>query len=484
MKKNKIALKLSMNFAVALLTFSLIIGGIFLFLFRNYTVELHKNQLLNYAESLSNALSLEGNYGKGRGMAGNGAYLRFIVDIANTDVWIVDENMELTTVGKGQNSMNAKYNLSDLPPNAGELISEVLVGNTAFSEGFSETLTQPTLTVGTPIKNQNGDIIGALLLHSPIDGTTAAVKNGLSILVASILLALVVTSILSVLLSYSFTKPLNKMKLAASQLSHGDYTARSNVDQNDEIGELAHTIDLLAIRLYEASKESGKLEKLRRDFVANISHELRTPITVIRGSLEALNDKIVSSPEKVEEYYIQMLNEAKFLERLVGDLLDLSRLQNTDFIIDKTDLNINDVLSDVLRSASQIAKKKNIQIETKIPNSLIPIQGDYGRLRQMFLIILDNAIKFSPQNGMVSIMITENDVSISDNGPGIDEEHLPYIFDRFYKTQGEDNKSGTGLGLAIAKQIADRHDIQLTAQNHPDGGAKFVCKLPSLLKDN
>lgn len=478
MKKSKIGIKLSINFAIALLTFSLIIGGIFLFLFRNYTVELNKSELLNYAESLSKALSGEENYGIGRGKGGNGAYLRFIVDIADTDVWLVDENMDLTTAGNGQGMMNGKYNLTDLPPNAGELISEVLQGETAFSEGFSETLTQPTLTLGTPLKNGNGQIIGALLLHSPIEGTTKAISNGLSILVASILLALAITSILSILLSYSFTKPLNKMKNTALQLSNGDYTAKSGVNQNDEIGELANTIDLLAMRLDRASKESEKLEKLRRDFVANISHELKTPITVIRGSLEALYDKVVADPKKIEEYQIQMLKEAKFLERLVGDLLDLSKLQNTDFIIDKTDVNINDVMMDVIRSGYQLAKKKNIRIDSSLPNEFISIQGDYGRLRQMFLILMDNAIKFSFQDGVVEIKVTKDEVSIRDHGPGIDEGHLPYIFDRFYKTQGEENKSGTGLGLAIAKQIGERHSIKLTAQNHPHGGALFICKIP------
>ncbi len=268
------------------------------------------------------------------------------------------------------------------------------------------------------------------------------------------------------------------MKNTALQLSNGDYTAKSGVNQNDEIGELANTIDLLAMRLDRASKESEKLEKLRRDFVANISHELKTPITVIRGSLEALYDKVVADPKKIEEYQIQMLKEAKFLERLVGDLLDLSKLQNTDFIIDKTDVNINDVMMDVIRSGYQLAKKKNIRIDSSLPNEFISIQGDYGRLRQMFLILMDNAIKFSFQDGVVEIKVTKDEVSIRDHGPGIDEGHLPYIFDRFYKTQGEENKSGTGLGLAIAKQIGERHSIKLTAQNHPHGGALFICKIP------
>lgn len=478
MRKGKIALKLSLNFAVALVAFSVIIGGIFLVLFRNYNLDIHKNELLNYAQSLSRALSSEESSGPGKGVTGYRLYLRFIVDVLDADVWIVDERMNLAAVGRGQGMMNGRFKLRDLPPNAGNLIAEVFLGKTAFSEGFSETLTQPTLTVGTPIMGENGKIKGAVLLHSPIQGTAAAVNKGLSILGASILLALVITALLSVVLSYSFTRPLYRMEAAALRLSQGDYSAQCGVSQDDEIGQLAGTIDILALRLEEASKESEKLEQLRRDFVANISHELRTPVTVIRGSLEALNEKVVTHPQKVEEYHSQMLKEARSLERLVGDLLDLSRLQNASFAMDMTSVNISDMLSDVMHSAYQLAKEKNIEIKEDVPDASLSLQGDYGRLRQMFLILMDNAIKFSPPNGLVDISVTEHQVSIRDRGPGIDEIQLPYIFDRFYKTLSQDNKEGTGLGLAIAKQIAERHNIVMTAENHPGGGAQFVCKLP------
>lgn len=131
--------------------------------------------------------------------------------------------------------------------------------------------------------------------------------------------------------SWKFTKPLNKMRLVAEKMSEHDYTERCNIDQKDEIGQLAQTLDGLGERLLEADQASKKLEQLRRDFIANISHELRTPVTVIRGSLEALCDRIVTEPQEVEDYHRQMLAETLFLQRLINDLLDLSRLQNTDF---------------------------------------------------------------------------------------------------------------------------------------------------------
>lgn len=476
MLNNKIALKLSLSFALALIIFSIIISGVFLVLFKQYTVDLHKTQLQNYAQSLAQSLSSGKRY---NGM-GYGAHLYFSSEIMGYNVWIVDENMNVITPRNMQHHkmMHANYTFSELPPNASEVIREVFQDKTVFSEGFSDVLSQLTLTVGVPIKDANGKVWGAVLLHSPVEGTTDGIYQGLMILGISIILALIIVLALAILFSYFFTKPLTKMKSVAMQLAEGNYQAKCNIKQKDEVGELANVMDLLAGRLDEASKESLKLEQMRKDFVSNISHELRTPVTVIRGSLEALCDKIITDPNQIDEYHLQMLNEAKFLQRLVGDLLDLSRLQNPDFAIEKQELNLNDVISDVIRSARQIAKNKNININIDLENPNLKISGDYGRLRQMFLIILDNAIKFSFENNKVDVLVKNDTIIIRDYGIGINEKDLPHIFDRFYKTHGEHNKVGTGLGLAIAKQIAERHNIELIAQNNFDGGAKFIFKIP------
>ena len=476
MLNNKIALKLSLSFALALIIFSIIISGVFLVLFKQYTVDLHKTQLQNYAQSLAQSLSSGRRY---NGM-GYGAHLYFSSEIMGYNFWIVDENMNVITPRNMQHHkmMHANYTFSELPPNASEVIREVFQDKTVFSEGFSDVLSQLTLTVGVPIKDANGKVWGAVLLHSPVEGTTDGIYQGLMILGISIILALIIVLALAILFSYFFTKPLTKMKSVAMQLAEGNYQAKCNIKQKDEVGELANVMDLLAGRLDEASKESLKLEQMRKDFVSNISHELRTPVTVIRGSLEALCDKIITDPKQIDEYHLQMLNEAKFLQRLVGDLLDLSRLQNPDFAIEKQELNLNDVISDVVRSARQIAKNKNININIDLENPNLKISGDYGRLRQMFLIILDNAIKFSFENNKVDVLVKNDTIIIRDYGIGINEKDLPHIFDRFYKTHGEHNKVGTGLGLAIAKQIAERHNIELIAQNNFDGGAKFIFKIP------
>ncbi len=481
--RNKIAFRLMLYFSAAVLLFSVVIGFVFVSLFRSYTIKNTKAELEKRAVTIADTLSglhigssgSAGGAGSGqyKGMYGEmgggyGAYLRFIDDIAMSDVWIVDENLQLITSGPS----GTTYNYAELPKDAETVVKNVFSGSTTFSEGFSDLLKTPTLTVGTPIRS-SGQIVGALLLHTSVDGITDATAQGVKILAISILAALLFSLILSIFLSFSFTNPLNKMKRSAISLADGNYGTKTEVKQNDEIGELASAIDVLSIRLDEARKESEKLEKLRREFVANVSHELKTPVTVLRGSLEAICDGVVTEPEQVESYHRNMLKETIYLQRLVSDLLDLSRLQNTDFKIEMQELNIVDVLSDAVRSAGQMALKKEISVNEIFNGQSLAMIGDYGRLRQMFLIILDNAVKFSPKGGIVTVTFDGNSISIRDNGPGIPENDLPYIFDRFYKARSEENKSGSGLGLAIAKQIADRHNIKISVISKINEGTEF-----------
>lgn len=479
---NKIAVRLTVYFSVVLLLFAIFVGGMFAHLFEKHTVELHQNEMQVRAEHLAsmaaNAVSgqetSKGRMGMGMGMhhGGNMDYMRLLAMDDFGDAWIVDENMNLLMP---QGHMR-QYAYRDLPPEAEQVVAEAFQGKAAFSRSFSSLMGLPTMTIGVPIYTPAGKIMGVVLLHSAIDGINAATRSGIFILLASMTAAMLLAFSLAVVFSYAFTRPLKRMNTMAAALAEGDYTSRTGVKSADEIGDLAATLDILSQQLLAASLEREKLETMRKTFIANISHELRTPVTVLRGSLEALCDKVVEKPEEVLQYQKEMLTESIYLQRLVDDLLELSRLQNPEFRMEYQKTDLCQVIRDAARLGRRLAREKNIELQTEIVPETFFLQGDYARLRQLLIILLDNAVKFSTGK-RVRLVFEASTIRVANEGPPIAPEELPYLFERFYKNRDEGNRQGTGLGLAIARQIAGRHEIGIEVAC-ADGTTNFLLHLP------
>lgn len=371
-----------------------------------------------------------------------------------------------------------------LPSTALALVDEVFEGEVAFSEGFSPLLEDTSITVGAPVLSSEGAVIAAVLLHDYIANMQTAVRSGFSTL--GISLTLIAAVGIAVLLVKRFIQPLKRMEETTQQLADNHYEAHTGISQNDEMGSLAANIDILADKLAEAAQESAKLDKMRKDFITSISHEFRTPVTVIRGSLEALNDHVVEDPAKIDEYHQQMLTESIHLERMINDLLELSRLQNPDYQMEMSSLNFVDVVENAIRSVRYIAREKWITLTFTKELVAFMLMGDYTRLRQMLLAVMENAVKFSAEKSEIRITLTASGedcrLAVTDNGPGISEKDQPYIFEKFFKSNEESNKKGTGLGLAVAKQIADRHGIVLSVESKPGKGSTFLFDLKSQKK--
>ena len=409
--------------------------------------------------------------------------MRMIEDIAMGEVWIVDA--KTGNIVQGRNEKGQPFSYLKLPPNAEATIKKAISGEATTTENFNDYLNENSITVAVPIKN--GETIeGVVLLHSPVKYMSSALKSGIYTLVFSILAALILAGISAVWLSISFTKPLNKIRNTTTELAKGNYEATTQVNQNDEIGDLAKSIDKLALQLDKSSKESERFEKMRQNFIANISHELRTPITVIRGSIEAICDGIIKDPEQLKDYNEQILSDSIHLQRLVNDLIDLTKLQNTDFSIDKSTINLFEIINDAVRSMKQISTKKGVKINFSAENTIEEDRylfiGDYQRIRQMIIIVLDNAIKFSNENQEVEILLKKEnnkyELKICDSGRGIDSKNIGEIFNRYHKSNTEENKNGMGLGLAIAKEIAIRHNIEIMVESEPYIKTVFTFLIP------
>ena len=517
--KNKIAIKLTLYFSCVLLLFALIIGGVFYQFFKQHTIEIKEKEMRVRANKIAaeigdNMDNLERRFGT---EISKSRFVTLLDRVSPEIVWVVDGDrnlsMNMEDLRSGElrhhrphrdNMMpgmfksrvdeekpsvrpapkNSRDAYRQLPKHIKDKVEKCFEGKGFVLEEYNDMLDGVMLTVGEPVRNKNGQIKAVLLLHSPVEGLQAAVWNGLRILLISLVVALALGVLISVLLSWKFTEPLNKMKNIAERLAERDYKARSNIKQNDEIGELAKTLDLLAERLQLADEESQKLEKLRREFIANISHELRTPVTVIRGSLEAIRDGVVTEKEDVEEFHEQMYNESIFLQRLINDFLDLSRLQNTDFPIEKDKLNLCDVIQDAVRGSRRMSIEKHLEIKADLDKELYMIDGDYGRLRQMLMIFLHNSIKFSPEGSSIEVQLRENKLYVIDHGCGMSADDVEHAFERFYKARNEHNKSGSGLGLAISKQIALRHDMQVSLTSTVGEGTIITVSLPEAVDAN
>jgi signal transduction histidine kinase len=279
--------------------------------------------------------------------------------------------------------------------------------------------------------------------------------------------ALALGALLSYLLTQMVLRPLYQMIAGASLISSGDYSFRVLAGQRDEIGQLAEAFNQMA-----ASIE--RLEQLRRDLVSNVAHELRTPITNIRGYLEAIQDGVV--PPSRETFEL-LLDETLRLTQLVESLLDLARADIAKTTLNLERFDISELVRQFLKKFELGFNQRDIHITADLQKLII--SGDREKLGRVMENLMKNALQYTPNNGSVAIQV-ESIVDgvrfcITNSGPGIDPEDLPFIFERFYR--GEKSRSrdygGTGIGLALVKGIVEAHGGQTTVESTP--GKTIFC---------
>ena len=474
---NRLFFKLYLNYAVMLLVTAVLICLIFMKLYSDMTMDNNREELEDRAQTISEKTKYDIVSNK------SAEYLEFIYqqeDINGWDIWVVSNPDALNPMPSDMENSDTYKDFVAQP----ELKEYVNILNSAFQGkkpyivGEDEIYGLMTITVACPIySSDQSEVVGAILVKQPVKDQSKIVSGSLKLIILSSVVALAISFVIVIIFATELSLPISRMRATALELAAGNYHSKTGINRNDEIGDLAKTVDILSEKLLENDIERQKLDQMRFDFFANVSHELRTPITVIRAYTETLADGVVQEEEKVGQYYDRMLSECKTMERLVADLLTLSKMQNPDFAIEKEPVNLQQVFEDILRSAGAIAEKKNITIEVMKDSPISMILGDYDRLRQMFMVILDNAIKFSGENKTVHINIAKADkikVSIKDEGMGIEPCDINYIFEKFYKSNLRQNASGTGLGLAIAKQIAIKHEGTIEVNSTPGDGSEFI----------
>lgn len=229
--------------------------------------------------------------------------------------------------------------------------------------------------------------------------------------------------------------------------------------------------------------ELKKLEQMRKDFVANVSHELKTPITSIKGFSETLLDGALNDHQTAEYFLSIILKESDRLQSLIQDLLDLSKVEQQGFQLSTEIIDLREILEEIVIILQGKSKEKDIDLSVSIPEGLLHIEGDLYRLKQIFINLINNAITYTPQGGSVHISVEKHEhyvmIKVSDNGIGIVKEEIPRIFERFYRVDRarSRNSGGTGLGLAIVKHLIEAHKGQISVSSKIGEGTTFTVKL-------
>lgn len=381
--------------------------------------------------------------------------------LTNSQIQIVNTNGIVINDNKGVSS-GIKIQSPD--------IDEALNGEIAIFKG---TYKESIMVVSKSLIS-NGRTVGVIRLITSMAKVNKFLIRIYFVLALIGVIVILATAKLSIIMSETIIEPLKTVTNAANEMAKGKFSIRIDKKYNDEVGIMADTLNYL-------SEETLKNEKLKNEFISSISHELRTPLTSIKGWALTLKRKEFTDEVKKAEALNIIVEESERLSLMVEDLLDLSKFQAGRITLHIDKIDISEILKNIIMEFQPRAQKSGIMLIYNTEETIF-IDGDKNRLKQVFINILDNALKFTGRGGVVYIgQVEEKEsitITISDNGIGISEEDLKSITKKFYK--GNSKKSGSGLGLAISNEIINLHKGDLVVSSDYGNGTKVEVKLPKI----
>ncbi|MEO8213667.1 MAG: HAMP domain-containing sensor histidine kinase [Myxococcales bacterium] len=322
---------------------------------------------------------------------------------------------------------------------------------------------------------RDGRQLGAIRVSRTLAGLKQQDRATLLAVLVALLGVIAAAATGSRYLSRALAAPITRMRDFAVSIGEGHLGRRVNVDSDDELGELGGALNLMSARL-------GTLDEERRTFLARASHELRTPVTNVQASLEALEGGAADIPELRRKFLATALLETTRMASLVRQLLDLGELEAGVTGVELRVLDLRRLIEQVVQAMAVRFQTAAVTVEVSL-QAVAPAQGDPDRLKQVLLNVLDNALRFSPRDSKVRVSLGSDDgttvIVVADEGPGFSPEDLPRVFDQFFSSQTSHGSRGAGLGLAIARRITEAHGGELSAANAPTGGAVVTIRLPS-----
>ncbi|NLT20883.1 MAG: cell wall metabolism sensor histidine kinase WalK [Syntrophomonadaceae bacterium] len=377
---------------------------------------------------------------------------------------IIYETNSSGTVGKMHGMMNSLRS---------QIYEKALTGQESATTMTHPRFGNEFMLIGLPVYI-NQELTGGLLLSfplAPVEDTAAILQRQL-FYISLILLA--AASLLSFLLARTFTRPIVDIEKAAAQMAEGDFSARIDVKQQDEIGQLAKTINYLGQQL-------SQIDQMRKDLIANVSHELRTPLSLIRGYAETLRDVTGNDEDKRQKQLGVIIEEAERLSRMVDDILNLSRLQSGHFELNKSIFSVRNLAGNVAKRYDLLSKQREVSIIMEMSDEQL-VEADAARIEQVLYNLINNAFNNTNAGGTITIRDMDNGdsvrIEVMDSGSGIPEEEINRIWDRYYKADKNIGKTmGSGLGLAIVKAILEAHGAAYGVESKKGVGTTFWFEL-------
>lgn len=387
----------------------------------------------------------------------------------NSRILIFDQDSQviLDSSNDGSSVLGQIYN--------NDLLSDAYLGTPVkLTDTFTPLYKDVMLITALPI-SLNGQVENVVLMLTPYPNLKEDISYIYELTFIAMLIILTVTFISTYVFSNGIANSFKDFSNNVKNIAQGDLSSRVAITSNDEMGELA-------VNLNHMAEELEKLEDFRKDFIANISHDFRSPLTSIKGYIQAMLDGTIPY-ERQEKYLNIVLDEADRLTKLTNDILLLTKMENNTIQMNRTDFDLHQVIRKILLQFEKKILDKNIDFTLLIPSQEVYVNADINQIQRVITNLIDNAIKFCRVGDEILVETTllksKVEVKIADSGPGISEEDIKYIWDRFHKadrSRGRDKK-GIGLGLSIVREIIKEHNENINVYSQEGKGATFVFTL-------
>ena len=391
--------------------------------------------------------------------------LQAVATCLKSQVWVI--NQKGRVVAETSPASHVSMTIDGFDPTA--------AGNRSYMIGrFFGMFDEDMLSVIAPITG-NFNTYGYIVIHMPIEQVLQGKDRILNIVYITALVIFLLSMIILLVFTKTVYFPLKKITAGAKEYAAGNLNHTIRVNSADEIGYLANTLNYM-------SSELNKMEEYQHSFIANVSHDFRSPLTSIKGYLEAIKDGTIP-PELYDKYLGILISETERLNKLTQGMLTLNSLDSKGFLT-RSNFDINRVIKDTAATFEGTCNAKDIVLDLTFAADIQMVYADLGKIQQVLYNLIDNAIKFSHENSVIyiqtSLKYEKVFVSVKDTGIGIPKDSIKKIWDRFYKSdlsRGRDKK-GTGLGLAIVREIIQAHGENIDVISTPGVGSEFIFTLP------